>query len=61
MPSPPPPKPDGMQCWPKNLWDQFEDERCKISKCILSLTQRFYYKNILQEMDKRPDDILRQK
>ena len=50
-----------MQCWPNDLWEQFEDERCKISKCILSPTQRFHYKNILQHMDDRPDDIPKQK
>jgi len=26
MPSSPPPEPDGMRCWPKDLWGQFEDE-----------------------------------
>jgi len=61
MPSSPPPEPDGMRCWPEDLWEQFEDERCKISKCILSLTRRFYYKNILRKMDERPEGIPRQK
>ena len=51
MPSSPPPEPDGTECWPKNLWELFEDERVKVSKCILTPTRRFHYKNILRGME----------
>jgi hypothetical protein len=47
MPSSPPPELDRTECWPEGLWEAFEDKRLKLSKCILSLSRRFYYKNIL--------------
>jgi hypothetical protein len=52
---------DGIQCWPKDLWEQFKDKRCKTSKCILSLTQRFYYRNILCRIDDHLDSFPKQK
>jgi hypothetical protein len=61
MPSSPPPEPSGMECWEEGTWEKFEDERCKISKCILSATRRFYYKNFLRRQDVRPDGFPRQK
>ena len=61
MPSSPPPEPDGTECWPVDLWELFEDERVKISKCILTPTQRFHYKNILRGLEERPNDIPKQK
>jgi hypothetical protein len=61
IPSSPPPEPDGTECWPSNLWEQFQDERIKVSKCILSATRRFHYKNILRRMEDRLDGIPRQK
>src|ERR1700722_16644704 len=51
MPSSPPPEPSGVQCWPTNLWEKFEDKRIKLSKCILSATRRFHYKNFLMALD----------
>jgi hypothetical protein len=61
MPSSPPPEPDGTECWPKDLWELFEDERVKVSKCILTPTRRFHYQNILRGMEDQPKGIPRQK
>jgi hypothetical protein len=47
MPSSPPSEPDGIECWPEDLWELFEEKRVRVSKCILTPTWCFRYKNIL--------------